>query len=263
MPDPRELALKQLADYDAHDPGRAFDGHPPVESNADAYALQMEVAKLRISRGEQLAGYKIGCVSEVIKKQLGIDRALFGHVWCSELHLSEAELDPTMFANLAIEGEFAVRLAADIPNPQWLQTHKRKALAAIFPVIELHNYVLRSTHTALELIANNGIHAGAVLPPDENGLTDPDLLLDEPVSIYKNGENVGECLGDAIPGGPYGSLCQLAVDLAQHGIHLKKGQVILTGTPLPLYRVEGGDRIQVRTRNFGTVSARVRAASRG
>jgi 2-keto-4-pentenoate hydratase len=263
MPDLRKLARKQLADYDAHDPGRAFDGHPPVESEADAYALQMEVAKLRILRGEQLAGYKIGCVSEVIKNQLGIDRSLFGHVWCSELHLSEAELDPTVYANLAIEGEFAVRLAADIPDPQWLQAHKRKALAAIFPVIELHNYVLRSTHTALELIANSGIHAGAVLPPEENSLTDPDSLLDEPISVYKNGENVGDCLGGAIPGGPYASLCELAGNLALHGIYLQQGQVVLTGTALPLYPVKGGDRIQVRTRNFGTVSTTVRAVPRG
>jgi 2-keto-4-pentenoate hydratase len=112
MPDLRELALKQLADYDALDPGRAFEGPPPVVSQADAYALQMEVAKLRITRGEQLAGYKVGCVSEVMRKQLGIDRALFGHVWCSELHHSGAALDPAAYANLAIEGEFAVRLAA-------------------------------------------------------------------------------------------------------------------------------------------------------
>ena len=258
MADLRELALTQLADYDAHDPGRIFAGPPPVNSQAQAYALQMAVAKLRTARGEQLAGYKIGCVSEVMRKQLGIGRALFGHVWRSELHHSGAELDPAAYANLAIEGEFAVRLAADIPDLQWLETHRQDAIGAMFPVIELHNYVLRSSETALELIANNGIHAGAVLPHRDNGLTDPDLLLDEPVMVYKNGKKLAESLGGSVPGGPFSSLYQLASHLALYGIHLKRGQIILTGTPLPLYPAGAGDRIEVRTRNFGEVRAAVR-----
>ena len=144
MPAIHDLALKQLSDYDAHTPGRIFEGPPPIDSEDQAYALQMEVARLRVERGERLAGYKIGCVSEVIRKQLGMDRALFGHVWCSELHLSGVALDPKTYANLAIEGEFAVRLAVDIPDRQWLENHRREALAAMFPVIELHNYVFRA-----------------------------------------------------------------------------------------------------------------------
>src|SRR4051812_49868965 len=92
MPDLRELALKQLADYDAHDPGRAFDGHPPVESHADAYALQMEVAKLRISRGEQLAGYKNRCVSGEIKKQPALQPSPLRPPPSSAWVPSEAEL---------------------------------------------------------------------------------------------------------------------------------------------------------------------------
>jgi 2-oxopent-4-enoate/cis-2-oxohex-4-enoate hydratase len=144
----------------------------------------------------------------------------------------------------------------------WRPSHKQTALAAIFPVIELHNCVLRSTQPALELIANNGIHAGTVLPQEDNGLTDPDLLLDEPISVYSNGKKMGESLGGSVPGGPFASLCQLAGHLAAYGIHLKQGQIILTGTPLPLYPVKPEDRIEVRTRNFGNVKASVRPASR-
>jgi 2-keto-4-pentenoate hydratase len=260
MPDLKELALKQLADYDALDPGRIFDGPPPIESQADAYALQMEVAKLRIARGERLAGYKIGCIGDVVRKQLQMDRVLFGHVWASELHESGAKLDPASYAKLAIEGEFAVRPATDIPDAGWLQSHKYEALFAFFPVIELHNYVLRTAHPSLELIANNGIHAGAVLPLAENAATHADALLREPISVYKNGEMLGETRSDSVPRGPFASLCQLVDHLALYGIHLKRGQIILTGTPLPLYPVQDGDRIEVRTRNFGQVNVTLRSA---
>ncbi len=261
MADLKYLARKQLAGYDAHDPGRIFDGALPIESQADAYALQMEVAKLRVARGERIAGYKIGCISDVVRKQLKINRALFGHVWASELHQSGAELDPACYANLAIEGEFAVRLAADIPDARWLESHREEAVGAFFPVIELHNYVLRSAHAALELIANNGIHAGAVLPLHEGGPTQADMLVSEPISVFKNGELLGETRSDTVPGGPFASLLQLAGHLELYGIRLKRGQLILTGTPLPLYRVQEGDRIEVRTRHLGQVNMTVRPAS--
>ncbi len=256
--DLNEVARRQLADYDAHDPGRIFDGPLPIESQADAYALQMEVAKLRIARGERLAGYKIGCVSEAVRQQLQMDRVLFGHVWASELHQSGVELDPASYAKLAIEGEFAVRVGIDIPDTQSLRSHPREAIAAFFPVIELHNYVLRSAHPSLELIANNGIHAGAVLPLVENGFTHADALLTETISVYKNGEMAGETRADSIPGGPFASLCELVDHLALRGIQLKSGQIVLTGTPLPLYPVQDGDWIEVRTETLGQLKMTVR-----
>ena len=66
------------------------------------------------------------------------------------------KLSHASYANLAIEGELAVRLGDDAE------------IARIFPIIELHNYVFRSEAPNLqELIANNGLHAGAVLPATE------------------------------------------------------------------------------------------------
>ena len=42
--DLKSLAERQLADYDARDPGRMFEGVAPVASQAEAYQLQMKVA---------------------------------------------------------------------------------------------------------------------------------------------------------------------------------------------------------------------------
>ena len=258
MQDLRSVAERQLADYDAHTPGKMFDGPPPVVSHAEAYALQLEVARLRGERGEDLAGYKVGCVSEVIRRQLHIEGALFGHVFASELHHSGATLDPRVFAKLAIEGEFAVRLAQGIPDVDWLQQHKHEVFTSIFPVIELHNYVLRGADTALELIANNVLHAGIVLPAEpKTVLNNPDQMLDEPICVLKNGQMLGRTTASAVPGGPFESVCQLVSHLALNGIRLKKNQIILTGSPLALYSVEPGDRIEVRSGHFGEVSATV------
>ncbi len=199
-----------------------------------------EAYRRQMTRTDALAGYKVGCVSAVMQAQLGIDRPVFGRVYTSELHHSGASLNFAHYDGLGIEGEIAVRLADDL------------ALAAAFVVIELHHYAPRPVPlTAPELIASNCIHAGVVLPAVEPPLADPRILLDEPISVFRNGELLGTATGDTLPGGPLPSLASLSEHLAQYGQHLCPGQIILTGSPLPLYRVAPGDRIDVVGEQLG------------
>jgi 2-keto-4-pentenoate hydratase len=110
----RDFAQRQLADYDAHDPGRVFDDAAVSLTIAEAYKVQMQVAALRAARGEPLAGYKVGCVSDAVRRQLGINQPVFGHLFATEIYRSGARIDSRAFDSLAIEGEFAARIAADI-----------------------------------------------------------------------------------------------------------------------------------------------------
>jgi 2-keto-4-pentenoate hydratase len=253
-----EQARQQLADYDRHCPGTLFAANSQSAMTVDdSYRLQMEVARLRDERGEPVAGYKIGCISPVMQAQLGLDRPVFGHIYSSELHCSGAMLDPSQYDGLAIEGEFGIRLAQDIPSVEWLLSHRDEAVGAGFAVIELHNYVFRnSPHAAQELIGNNAIHAGVVLPPEETRIQSLDVLLDQPLSVWKNGERLGTATGRALPEGPFGSLVRLVEHLARFGRGLHRGQLILTGSPLGLYRVADGDSIEVVCDRLG---GRVRA----
>jgi 2-keto-4-pentenoate hydratase len=250
----RDFAWRQLADYDAHRPGRTFENAGFVLTVSEAYQVQRQVAARRAARGETVAGYKIGCVSEAVRRQLGLDRPAFGHVFETEIHLSGAVLDPAAFDCLAIEGEFAVRIAADILGAAWLREYPARSIASVFPVIELHNHVFRrAAPTAEELIANNALHAGAVLAALEFPLHDPAALASEPISVFRNGELLGEATGGSIPGGPLESVSQVAEHLAIVGDRLRRGQIVLTGSPLPLYPAGPGDHIVVRTARLGEV----------
>jgi len=260
--DIEQLARRQLADYDRHDPGRVFEGYSIPMSVDDAYALQMAVAHLREERGERVAGYKIGCTSQTLQAQLGIDRPVFGCVFATETHSSGVVLDPGRFDGLAIEGEFAVRIATDVPDAKWLQTHPHEAISSGFAVIELHNYVFRNTpHKVQELIGNNALHAGVVLPASEPPLSDPLVLLDSSVTVSKDGAILGTASGRALPEGPFGSVVRLAEHLARFGRFLRRGQIVLTGSPLPLYPVAAGDLIDVSSDRSETVVCLIRSSS--
>jgi 2-keto-4-pentenoate hydratase len=159
---------------------------------------------------------------------------------------SGAVLNPGEFDGLAIEGELAVRIARDIPNADWLRSHPDEALSSGFAVIELHNYVFRNTpHNAQELIGNNAIHAGVVMPLAEPRLSNSAALSDASIQVSINGNILGTADGRALPEGPLGSIARLAEHLAGFGRSLQRGQLVLTGSTLPLYRVTGGERIEV------------------
>ena len=254
-----DLAQRQLADYDAHDPGRVFEDSAVSMTIAEAYQVQMEVAALRAARGEPFAGYKIGCVSDTVQRQLGLSQPVFGYLFATEIRRSGAMIDSGAFDCLAIEAEFAARIAVDIPDASWLREHPDRSIAAFFPVIELHNHVFRgATRTAQELIANNALHAGVVLPAIEGSLRDAAELTGESISVLRNAELLGTAAGSSLPGGPFCSLLKVAEHLATFGVRLKPNQIVLTGSPLPLYSVRPGDHILVRCSGLTAVEMTVR-----
>src|SRR5271155_1915485 len=150
------LALRQWRDYQRAMPGGAF-ADPELSLTPEvAYAVQMEVARLRCAAGDAVAGYKIGCIGPGVVQQFGMSGPIHARLFRSEIRTSGETLAHSAYANLAIEGEMAVRIAAN------------GTIASAFPVIELHHFVFRgSTKTLVELVANNGINAGAVLARDD------------------------------------------------------------------------------------------------
>ncbi len=229
---------RQLADYDARSPGSLFAEASLELAVDEAYALQLETSRLRVERGEAVAGYKIGCVSPVVQEQLGVDGPVFGHLFQSEIHTDGAVLAAADFAGLAIEGELAVELGREVGRLEEVRGEPARFIAKMFPVIELHHYSFRGARpSAAELIANNALHAGFVLAADAV----PAAARGVEIEVWINGELRGSTLYD-----PLESLPTLVAMLAARGIRPQPGQWLLTGSPLPLYRVGPGNGIEVR-----------------
>ncbi len=243
----RGLAARQLADYRARTPGTFFaEEDRPRLTLDDAYAVQAEVARLRVAEGESVAGYKVGATGEGTRRQFGMDGPVRGFLYDTELHPSGATLSHASYANLAIEGELAVRLGDDAE------------IARVFPVIELHNYVFRSeTPTLQELVANGGLHAGVVLPATDGTGWGGEEPLDGVLRVEINGRTEEEGSMSGVPGGPAGSVQWLRGHLEAYGLTLRPRQLVLTGTPLGLYPVRPDDIVRVTAGRLGTVEATV------
>ncbi len=243
-------ARRQLDDYDRRNPGSLFaDGAIDWDLD-DAYRVQLAVAALREQRGEAVAGFKIGCVSGVIREQLGIAHPVIGHVFASEIYASGAILPASRFSSLAVEGEFALEIAEDIPGAEAAADDPQRYAGNLLPVIELHNARFRlEKRTAVELVANNALHAGIVAAPAAGALPLRDSYS---LSVSINGKLQGRASVN-----PPATLPDLVERLAVVGKRLKKGQIALTGSPLPLYSLKPGDTFAVEIDGTASVHAAV------
>lgn len=228
------LAARQWRDYQSRTPGTYF-GEPDASLSLEqAYALQAAVAALRHAAGEPVIGYKIGCVGPGVTELFGVSGPIHGRLFASELHASGCTLDHRAYANLAVEAEMAVVIGAD-----------GETMAA-FPVVELHHFVLRSSpRTLSEVVANNGLQAGIVLAPTASIMPLRHWATARTLSLGVNGRSIDSGPLWALAEGVAAAVDWLRRSLAQEGIRLAPGDLVLTGTPLGLHPVGSGDRISV------------------
>lgn len=251
-------ASRQLADYDARQPGTMF-AEGVVLDVAQAYELQSAVAQLRRDRGERVIGYKVGCTSPAIQTQLGIDHCVSGRLYDSEQQSSGAVLSRKGFANLAIEGELAVELSREPAKKDFSGVEIPACVARVFPVIELHNLVMRGEQpSAGELIANNAIHAGFV---GGSGISPTDIRGERPLdsaalSIFADDRLLDECSGLALIQTINSSLKWLTEVVRERGDRLSAGQIVLTGSIPSLIPIAEDCGIRVDAPPFGSVQVK-------
>ncbi|NGX94354.1 MAG: hypothetical protein G4V63_03665 [Candidatus Afipia apatlaquensis] len=230
----RELAARQWQDYRLRTPGTYFGEGYRALNLYQAYAVQAEVARLRCEAGDAVAGYKVGCIGSGVVEQFGMSGPIHARIFCSELKATGDALQHSAFANLAIEGEMAVRIGAD------------GKIAQAFPVIELHHFVFRGVpKTLAELVANNGLNGGAVIADSAVAAPLKEWTSARVLSVSVNGKEIDS--GDlwAMAGGAVEAVGWLGEDLGRYGLSLSPGELVLTGTPLGLHPVRPGDQVGV------------------
>lgn len=253
--DLQQIAARMLADYDDVKPGMIFSEGFRLEL-ADAWRLQTAITQLREARGERVIGYKTGCHAPINQETMGLPQPVWGRLWESELHDDGAVLNKSDYANLAIEAEFGVMLSRDL-KPGISLDEIAASVSVVYPVLELHNLVLRgeSPHGS-ELIAKNCINCGVVRGEP---MTDLDTFRHTDLKLIYDGTTVDEWESLRWPHDIIAGLVWLNGSLADYGLHLKAGDLVLTGAWGPPIPVESCSRVDVTSSVFGNVFSTFRA----
>lgn len=221
----------------------------------EAYEVQRCVIAARVAKGEDIAGYKVGCTSKAIRQQFGLSEPICGRLMTPHIHYGNTVLDWNDYIDLAVEPEFVFGMGRDVRSDIRDQEELLDAIEWVAPGIEIHNYRFWfGKPTSQELIASNGIFAGLVVGEHRISPTELDFDL-EGVGIFRNDELAASGIGAEIMGGPLKSLRWLANHLLSRAEYLQAGQLVIPGSPVQLISVEPDDRIAARFTRLGSAEA--------
>lgn len=220
-----------------------------------AYAIQSTWLALRCQgRPAMLIGHKIGLTSLAMQQLLGIDQPDYGFLLDTMVVPSGGTLPRAEFIAPRIEPEIAFWLAEDLPGPGVTVEDVLAATRGVCAALELVDSRIRDWRIKLvDTIADNASSARVIVSEYVVAPQELDLVA-ERVTLLRNGEVVGNGDGAAVLGHPAAAVAWLANKLAEFGVGLRAGQLVLPGAMCAAANVDAGATYQADFARLGTVS---------
>jgi 2-oxo-3-hexenedioate decarboxylase len=229
----------------------------PALDERTAYEIQAALVARQIAdEHTRLIGRKLGLTSIAKQKQMSVERPIYGSLLASRA-INDGE--PVAIASLIhpkAEPEIAVVTDRDLRGPGVTPDQARAAIAAASCAIEIIDSRFRNFRfTFTDVIADNTSAARYAISTMRVPAAGLDLRTLGAV-FEKNGQVVSTAAGAAILGDPAIGLAWLANAMAEHGLTLPAGSVVLTGALTDAIAVAPGDVVQVTIAQLGSLSIR-------
>ena len=241
--------------------GTQLDALPPEQRAADrAEAYRVQAWIEGFSR-LPLYGWKIAATSLAGQRHIGVDGPLAGRL-LAERVIEDGGACP-LAGNLmkVAELEFAFRMGDDLaPRADpYTQEEVLAHVASLHPAIELPDSRFEDfEHAGLaQLVADNACAHRFVLGPAADADWRALDLAAHPGRVLRNGVLAEEGVGRNVLGDPRIALTWLANELSCHGMMLKAGQVVTTGTCAKPLAIAAGDWIEGDLGILGRISVTI------
>ena len=218
----------------------------------EAYERALSVRQLRIRRGEQPRGYKIGFTNRTIWERYGVYAPIWGTVWNTTLSFCEGEGELSLVgtAQPRIEPECVFGLKATPPARATLD-QLRACIEWFAPGFEIvQSHMKDWKFSAADTVADSGLHArllvgrkiGADTLPRDGAGFDAQLAA-ATISLARNGQRMDQGVGANVLDGPLHALAHFLAALRDcpGAADLQPGDVVTTGTWTDAWPVQRGE----------------------
>ena len=227
---------------------------------ATAYEVQAETLRRRLERGEHVVGLKLGLTSAAKQRAMGIDRPLLG--WLTDtMVLAAGEPIGSGLIHPRVEPEIVFVLAHKLAGPGVTAAQALSAIGSVCAGMEVIDSRFADFRFRLpDVVADNASSAQVALGPVAVAPSGLDLSLEACVFTV-NGEVVDSATGAAVQGHPAQALALAANTLAERGLALEPGWIVLTGGMTNAAPMPPGSSAVAEFTHLGTIA--VRAGSEG
>jgi 2-keto-4-pentenoate hydratase len=222
----------------------------PVHS----YAIQSAWLELLRKEGAQVVGHKIGLTNKAMQEQLGVNEPDYGFILDTMVVPSGSTLPRNSFLLPRIEPEVAFWLGEDLQGPGVTAEQFLAATEGVSAALELVDSRIENWRIKLvDTIADNASSARLIVSQQRMSPHALDLAA-EAVELFCDGERVGAGTGAAVLGHPATAAAWLVNKLAEFGVSLLKGQVVLPGAMCAAVSVVPGKTYRAVYTHLGEVS---------
>ncbi len=242
------IAAEVLAALDTGTQIAPFTARDPDFGVVQAYAVAAAACRMRIERGEQPTGRKIGFTNRAIWDEFNVDAPIWGYMYEPGVALLDAPLSLAPFREPMIEPEIAIWLARD-PAPGMSERDLLECVGWVAHGFEIVQSVFPGWKFRVpDTIANFGMHAAyrlgpplAVTPQNRDALFDS--LTGFKVTLLRDGMAVDTGSGSNVLGGPLSALRHLVELLADDPENppIAAGEIVTTGTLTRAFPVRSGE----------------------
>lgn len=223
----------------------------------DAYHISLRMLERRQAAGARVIGKKIGVTSKAVQSMLNVHQPDFGYL-TDDMVFNSGEVMPISERLIAprAEGEIAFILKKDLMGPSVTNADVLAATECVMPCFEIVDSRIKDWNIAIQdTVADNASCGLFVLGEEAVSPRKVDLVSCGMV-VEKNGAIISTGAGAAALGSPVNCVAWLANTLGEFGISLKAGEVILSGSLVPLEPVQAGDSLRVDIGGIGSASVR-------
>jgi 2-oxopent-4-enoate/cis-2-oxohex-4-enoate hydratase len=223
----------------------------------DAYHVSLRMVERRVAAGETIVGKKIGVTSKAVMNMLNVHQPDFGYLTDKMVYGNgdEMPISEQLIAPRA-EGEIAFVLKQDLEGPGVTAADVLRATDFVMPCFEIVDSRIKDWKIKIQDTIADNASCGLLVLGDKR--VDPRKLDLSTVGmvVEKNGELLSTGAGAAALGSPINSIVWLANTLGRLGVSLKAGELILSGSLVPLEPVVAGDFMRVTIGSIGSASVR-------
>lgn len=226
----------------------------PQMTPEEAYAVQLKNIRRKLAQGRRVVGKKVGLTSRAMQQMLGVDQPDYGHLLDDMAVADGGVVALDRLVQPKVEAEIAFILKRDLQGPGLTVEDVMAATESLAPAIEIIDSRIRNWQIKLaDTIADNASSGLFVLGEQRTPVDTVDLRLVGMV-LSRNGEVALTGAGAAVLGHPAVAVTWLANKLAEFGITLKAGEVILSGSLSAALGVSAGDKMRAEFAHLGSVS---------
>jgi len=221
----------------------------------DAYHVSRRLLERRLGDGERVVGKKIGVTSKAVQNMLDVHQPDFGWLTDRMQYQSGCELPiSSQLIQPRAEGEIAFVLARELRGPGVTPADVLAATDHVLPCFEVVDSRIKDWKIRIQDTVADNASSGLYVLGDK-GVDPADVDFEGcAIIVAKNGREISRGKGSAALGSPLNCVAWLANTLGQFGIALGAGEVVLSGSLVPLEPVRAGDHMRLAIDGIGGCS---------